>query len=74
MGGRIMNNRRTKTPAPQADQRPPRVHSIPVTEEDELVPDETLAEAEDEMGQNAWIDPATGELAEGGAPPRLDDD
>jgi hypothetical protein len=71
-----MTNRSTNKPsqntAPAVEGLPPRVHSIAVTEEDELVPEETLAEAEDEIGQNAWIDPETGELAEGGAPPHLE--
>lgn len=32
---------------------------------------ESLAEAESELGQNEWIDPETGELAQGESPPRL---
>ena len=68
-----MSNRRSKKPSPP-DQLPPRVHSIPVSEEDALAPEETLAEAEDEIGQNVWIDPDTGELAEGEGPPHLDDE
>lgn len=35
------------------------------------VPGETLAEAEDEIGVATWIDPETGEPAEGQAPPHL---
>ena len=37
------------------------------------VPGESLEEAEDELGQASWIDPDTGELAEGQSRPRLDD-
>jgi hypothetical protein len=69
-----MTTHRRKTPAPQAAEKPPRAHPLAVAEEDALAPDETLAEAEDEIGQNVWIDPETGELAEGEAPPHLDDD
>lgn len=36
-------------------------------------PGESLEEAEDELGQASWIDPDTGELAEGQSRPRLDD-
>lgn len=40
---------------------------------DELapVPGETLAEAESDLGIADWIDPETGEPAEGQAPPKL---
>lgn len=37
-------------------------------------PGETLQEAEDEMGLADWIDPDTGELAEGMSTPRLHDE
>jgi len=37
-------------------------------------PGETLDEAEDELGIGKWIDPETGEPAEGASPPHLDDD
>jgi hypothetical protein len=37
-------------------------------------PDETLAEAESEIGVADWIDPESGELAEGQSPPRLSDE
>lgn len=36
-------------------------------------PGETLQEAEDEIGISGWIDPETGELAEGQSHPRLED-
>lgn len=36
-------------------------------------PGETLEEAEDEIGIASWIDPDTGELAEGLSTPRLED-
>lgn len=35
---------------------------------------ETLREAEDDLGVADWIDPETGELAEGQCPPHLDSD
>jgi hypothetical protein len=37
-------------------------------------PGETLQEAESELGIADWIDPDTGELAEGLSPPHLDDE
>jgi hypothetical protein len=37
-------------------------------------PGETLQEAEDEIGVADWIDPDTGELAEGQSTPRLHDE
>lgn len=37
-------------------------------------PGETLQEAEDEIGIADWIDPETGEPAEGQSPPRLDEE
>ncbi len=38
---------------------------------DDLEPGESLQEAESELGISVWIDPETGEPAEGMAPPRL---
>lgn len=38
------------------------------------VPGETLQEAEDEIGIADWIDPETGEPAEGQSPPRLEEE
>jgi hypothetical protein len=37
-------------------------------------PGETLQEAEDELGLADWLDPDTGELAEGQSTPHLSDD
>ncbi len=37
-------------------------------------PGETLQEAEDEIGIADWIDPETGEPAEGQSPPRLEEE
>lgn len=37
-------------------------------------PDETLAEAESEIGVADWIDPDSGEPAEGQSPPHLSDE
>jgi hypothetical protein len=37
-------------------------------------PGESLEEAEDEIGVADWIDPDTGELAEGQSAPRLHDE
>ena len=41
---------------------------------DDLEPGETLQEAESEIGITTWIDPETGEPAEGLAPPHLEHD
>jgi hypothetical protein len=41
-------------------------------DEPSWVPGETLAEAEHEIGISDWIDPDTGEPAEGQAPPHLE--
>lgn len=62
-----------KTPGKAAPATlPKRIHSVPVIAEDALAPEETLAEAEREIGLNDWIDPETGEPAEGQSPPRLE--
>ncbi len=42
--------------------------------EDGSGPGETLQEAEDELGVADWIDPDTGELAEGQSTPHLSDE
>jgi hypothetical protein len=42
--------------------------------EEAAEPGETLQEAEDELGVSDWIDPDTGELAEGLSTPRLHDE
>jgi hypothetical protein len=42
--------------------------------EENSEPGETLQEAEDELGVADWIDPDTGELAEGQSAPRLHDE
>lgn len=42
--------------------------------EDSSEPGETLQEAEDELGVADWIDPDTGELAEGQSTPHLSDE
>ena len=41
-------------------------------DEEALHPAETLQEAQDEIGIASWIDPETGEPAEGPSPPHLD--
>ena len=41
-------------------------------DEDSLAPEETLREAENEIGIADWIDPETGEPAEGQSPPKLE--
>jgi len=43
-------------------------------DETELAPAETLEEAEAEIGISDWIDPETGEPAEGPCPPHLDEE
>ncbi len=42
--------------------------------EDSAEPGETLQEAENELGVADWIDPDTGELAEGQSTPHLQDE
>ena len=42
--------------------------------EESAEPGETLQEAEDEIGVSDWIDPDTGELAEGQSTPHLHDE
>ena len=44
------------------------------TDEDSLEPDETLQEVENEIGIADWIDPETGEPAEGQSPPKLEEE
>lgn len=39
--------------------------------EESLAPSETLPEVEDEIGIAGWIDPETGEPAEGQSPPHI---
>ena len=46
---------------------------IEATDEQTPGPGETLQEAEDEIGIADWIDPETGEPAEGQSRPRLDE-
>jgi len=41
-------------------------------DEEAPAPGPTLREAEDEIGIASWIDPGTGEPAEGASPPHLD--
>jgi len=43
-------------------------------DERESVPGETLQEAEQEIGIADWIDPETGEPAEGQSPPHLEEE
>ena len=42
--------------------------------EEATLPGETLPEADDELGIASWIDPETGEPAEGQSPPRLEEE
>jgi hypothetical protein len=58
-------------PAPKA---PAHARVIPVPGTDAIAPDESLEEAESEIGINEWIDPETGEPAEGQSPPHLQDE
>ena len=45
---------------------------IDAADEDAPEPGETLQEAESEIGMADWIDPQTGEPAEGSCPPHLE--
>jgi len=47
---------------------------VPVDADEEAEPGESLEEAEDEIGIADWIDPDTGEPAEGLSTPRLHDE
>jgi len=44
------------------------------SDEPDSGPGETLQEAEEEIGIATWIDPETGEPAEGQSPPRLEEE
>ncbi|WP_296482681.1 hypothetical protein [Rhodoferax sp.] len=44
------------------------------SDEPDAGPGETLQEAEEEIGISTWIDPETGEPAEGQSPPRLEEE
>jgi hypothetical protein len=56
--------------------QPPIPDPTDIVEEegDEPEPGETLDEAESEIGINDWIDPDTGEPAEGQSPPHIEED
>jgi len=61
--------------APRREHAPaPPAHSIPIPSADAIAPAESIEEAESELGINDWIDPETGEPAEGQSPPHLQDD
>lgn len=47
---------------------------LDAADESALQPGESLQEAESEIGIAEWIDPETGEPAEGPCPPHLDED
>jgi hypothetical protein len=49
-------------------------HMQSASEEEAGEPGESLQEAEDELGVADWVDPDTGELAEGQSTPRLNDE
>ena len=49
-------------------------HMQSTSEEESGEPGETLREAEDELGVADWVDPDTGELAEGQSTPRFHDE
>ena len=49
-------------------------HMQSAAEEESSEPGETLQEAEDELGVAGWVDPDTGELAEGQSTPRFHDE
>lgn len=51
-----------------------RADMVDAADEDAPQPGETLQEAEREIGIAEWIDPETGEPAEGPLPPRLDEE
>ena len=59
---------------PAARRAALRQRSIAVPGAETLAPAESLEEAESELGMNDWIDPETGEPAEGQSPPHLQDE
>lgn len=64
-----------RKPAPRREHTPaPPAHSIAIPAADAMAPAESLEEAESELGINDWIDPDTGEPAEGQSPPRLQEE
>ena len=78
-----MTDKRTQPARRQARKPalPPRTTPVPEPEESEslepaeiesLEPAETLREAEEEIGINEWLDPDTGEPAEGQSPPHIE--
>lgn len=63
---------------PPKKSHPPRHPAVPEVDASELAenespePAETLREAEEEIGINEWLDPDTGEPAEGQSPPHIE--
>lgn len=51
-----------------------RADMLGTADEDTPQPGESLQEAEQEIGISEWIDPETGEPAEGACPPHLDEE
>ncbi len=56
------------------DSREPAEADRDAVDEEGLAPGESLREAEREIGIADWIDPETGEPAEGESPPHLQED
>lgn len=71
-----MPNRKTSSDGhPPKPPMTPSMKAIPEAADDdfELEPGESLQEAEDELGISDWIDPDTGDPAEGLSPPHIED-
>lgn len=65
---------RRQTPKPHPPRHPavPEPEAGELAEPESLEPAETLREAEEEIGINEWLDPDTGEPAEGQSPPHIE--
>ncbi|MBK6007347.1 hypothetical protein JJB11_14695 [Ramlibacter ginsenosidimutans] len=61
-----------KSPVPPRHPAAPEVDAGELADAESLDPAETLREAEEEIGINEWLDPDTGEPAEGQSPPHIE--
>ena len=61
-----------KSPVPPRHPAVPEVEAGELAEIENLEPAESLREAEEEIGINEWLDPDTGEPAEGQSPPHIE--
>lgn len=64
--------RKTREPLPASSDAA--ASDTEATSDEALAPIETLHDVEREMDLADWIDPQTGTLAEGGSPPRINEE